>query len=463
MKLSPFQKSILEVPEHLNLALLGARGGGKTTGAGVLAFEHLDKYGENASVLIVRQTYKSLTDFEDELLLLANSWTEGSHTYNRTDKVLRWKGGSITLAAIEHTRDYKKYQGRNATLLIVDEVTLFSSERVLRLLRSNLRAPKDVSTRIVYLGNPGGPLHGRIYDRHIKDRQSHVPYTLPIDDADATEPWITLLSGPTDNPFIDTQAYIQRLREACHGDSVRLQQWLFGDWTQGEGLMFPTFNSDIHVLTDLPPRLDKNLFRVSVAMDWGISSPSVGLLGGIAKRDLTLPDGRSLPAQSVILYTEATDAIFGEDDLSKSSEWPPDRIAERLANACANYGVRKPNLVVDNARGLSGDSVQSMIQQTGLFWNVTLPNKGRRSEGWADVASRLQAAAEKNPARPHLYFTDECRYLLATLPSAVRDERNPDDWADTPHCPDHGGDALRYLLAGARIKPASSGKTVGLY
>ena len=461
-RVSPFQLSVLETPEQLNLALLGARGGGKSTAAVMLAVRHLEQYGEEAAVLIVRKTYRALADFEDEMLGFVSHVTQGSHSYNRAEKILRWNGGTIRLTSVERTSDYTdRLQGVNVTLLVVDEVTAYSSERILRLLRSNLRAPEGMPTRVVYLGNPGGPLHGRIYERHVKDRVSHVPYELPLEGTDDTEPWVSIFSGPADNPFIDVQAYIRRLREACHGDTVRLQQWLFGDWTQGEGLLFPSFKTDTHILPELNP-IAGDKFRAHVAIDWGISSPSVALLGAKAKRDLETTFGR-LPAGSVVVWDEATDAIFGGDNLNSSSEWPPDRLAERTANMCADQGVRRPNVVVDSARGLQGDTVLGLMRETGSFWNVTLPKKGRRAEGWAHVNSMLLAAAERDPKRPHLYISERCKLLLATLPNAVRDERDPDDWHDTPHCPDHAGDALRYLLAETRTQSATTGRVTGLF
>lgn len=462
-RISPFQLAVLKTPEALNLALLGARGGGKTTAAVMLATRHLEQHGEHASVLIVRKTYKALADFEDELLRLVATVTRGSHSYNRAEKVLRWNGGTITLASIERASDYTdKLQGKNVTLLIVDEVTAYSSEKILRLLRSNLRAPEGVPTRVVYLGNPGGPLHGRIFERHVKGRTSHVPYELQLDGSDDTESWVTIFSGPADNPFIDQQAYIQRLREACHGDPVRLQQWLWGDWTQGEGLLFPHFE-DRHVLSGPITTVEPDRFRPYVAIDWGLSSPSVALLGLIARRNLHFASDWPLPMGSVIVADECTDALFGEDSLNSSSEWPPDRLAERTASMCANHGVRRPHGAVDSARGLQGDTVLQMMRDTGSFWNLTLPKKGRRAEGWAQINSMLLAAAERDENRPHLYISHRCRLLLATLPNAVRDERDPDDWADTPHCPDHAGDALRYLLAESQVKPIRSGLTVGHY
>ncbi|CTQ56725.1 phage terminase, large subunit, PBSX family [Roseibium album] len=460
--ISPFQQSVLQAPEAVNLALLGARGGGKTTAAVMLAAEHLKDYGTAASVLIVRRTLRALSDFEDELLhLVTTGYSGGSHVYNRAEKILRWNGGTITMAAIERTGDYDKLQGKNFTLLIVEEVTQYPSEKVLRLLRSNLRAPEGVPTRVVYLGNPGGPLHGRIFERHIRDRCDHSTYDLPVDGTEEAETWITIKSGPADNPFINQQAYIRRLREACHGDPVRLQQWLFGDWTRGEGLMFPAFEPDIHVLSGLPI-MNGNNFRAVGAIDWGISSPSVALIGGVAKRPIALSRSQIAPRDSVVIWDETTDAIFGGDTLNSSSEWPPDRLAERFANTCANHGIHRPSIVVDSARGLQGDTVIGLVRGTGQFWNVALPKKGRRAEGWADVNSRLLATKERDSSRPHLYVSDRCLYLLATLPNAVRDERDPDDWADTPVCPDHGGDALRYLLAEARLQPARFTPSLGI-
>lgn len=173
-RLSAFQASTLEIPETMNLALLGARGGGKTTAGTAISFQHVERYGSAASVLIVRWTYKALADFEDELLGMANQLFGGSFTYNRSDKIMRLANGAkITLLALERESDYfAKVQGKNVTLLIVDEVTAYQSERLLRILRSNLRAPQGVPTRVVYLGNPGGPLHARIFERHVRDRRS---------------------------------------------------------------------------------------------------------------------------------------------------------------------------------------------------------------------------------------------------------------------------------------------------
>ena len=481
ISLSPFQNAVVNAPETiipaqfpslntndtdpaaLNISLLGARGGGKTTAAVFLALSHLERYPDDASVLIVRRTYKALADFEDEFLQIAHKFFPGQFSYNRSEKIFRLGTAKLQFLALERESDYfAKVQGGNYTLLIVDEVTAYPTEKTLRLLRSNLRGPEGIPTRVVYLGNPGGPLHGRIFANHIAHRQDHIPYSIEHDDG-SREFWITIRSGPADNPFIDQQAYIRRLREACHGDPVRLKQWLFGEWEQGEGLLFPMWDPNIHI-TDAPiAPINPDLWRTQTAADWGMSSPSVGLLGSIAKRDLNLPDGGILPAGSVIIEDEITDAILGGDDLSQSAQWSPDRLGERIGNRCLDFGVHKPNLVIDDARGLQGETVIDLVRRTGFFWSVRKPKKGRRSEGWALVASMLQAAVERSNSRPHLYINRRCNYLLQTIPNANRDERDPDDWLDTKHCPDHAGDALRYLLIESRQQPAKIGRTMGHY
>ena len=76
-----------------------------------------------------------------------------------------------------------------------------------------------------------------------------------------------------------------------------------------------------------------------------------------------------------------------------------------------------------------------------------------------------RSAVDRDLNRPHLYVSPRAKYLLATLPTAVRDEDDPDDLADTPSNPDHALDALRYLCTEARLfRPTGSGRiTAGWY
>lgn len=129
---------------------------------------------------------------------------------------------------------------------------------------------------------------------------------------------------------------------------------------------------------------------------------------------------------------------------------------------CEDWGIRRPSGVVDNARGLQGTDVIEEIRSTGKFGTLTLPKKGRRAERHALMASMLQAAAENNPDRPHLYVADTCQFLIHAISNSVRDERDPDDVADISSCPDHPLDSAQYAIAQHRIKRMMSGSVVGL-
>src|SRR5690606_14239979 len=90
-----FQQAVLQIPEHFNLALLGGRGGGKTTGALLLVLRHCIKYQDRARPLIVRETYKSLTEIEDRLeALFAVAFPGGGVQHNRADHVFRLPNGA---------------------------------------------------------------------------------------------------------------------------------------------------------------------------------------------------------------------------------------------------------------------------------------------------------------------------------------------------------------------------------
>lgn len=460
MELSPFQTSILNVPDRVNIALLGARGGGKSIGAVALAMRDVSRYGEDCRILIVRKTYKALSDFEEELLAWARLFYGQAVQYDRKEKIMRILGAVISLAAIDADRDYDKFQGKSFHMIIVEEVTLYRSERTLRKLRSNLRARSGVPTRIVYLGNPGGPLHARIFQRHVKDRVSHQPYE--IDD----ELWVTILSGPADNPFIDKQDYIKRLREACHGDEIKLRQWLYGEWELGEGLMWPMWSEDTHLIDIDEQNLSGLPADMRVGIDWGLSSPSVAHLGLRLRRSCNI-NGIYMPRDTMLIFDEVTDLIGKpgiDENLNQSAEWLPPKLGERVSMQAANYGFQRPSVTVDNARGLQGDTVQRMLQETGHFWQVTLPKKGRRSERWVLLGSLMQAAVDADRIRPHLYVGHRCEFLAYALANAVRDEKVPDDVADTPHCPDHPLDSASYLINEFRMaRVGFRSGVVGMY
>ena len=460
------QSAVMSVPANYNLALCGGRGGGKSVNALFLILAHVQEYGENASVLAVRRTLKSLADFEDSLLgMMSGMVGTAAYSYNRNEKLLRFNGAKITLASIDDARSYDVIQGRSFSLIFIDEYTQFPNEVILRKLRSNLRAPEGVPTRVIIASNPGGPGHSRCYLNFVKDRRPFAPYTLDIGDGE-TEDWVTCNSTYLDNEHVDAERYLKKLKEGTLGNEALRRQWINGEWTQASGRMFPDFDRAVHVV-DLGEgyQLHPDNWTTRIAVDWGISAPSIALWCSKAKRNL-----KGIPVDSVIVLSELTDAIFPEDmlDLSHSKEWPPYRLSEAILDRTEDLGVPKAIGVVDDARGLQGESLKIEMMKAGQaratpWWSLTSPKKGRRSEGYARINSLLAARAEDNPGRPHLIFSDRCKYLITTIERAMRDENNPDEIADSVEACDHAIDALRYGLAEHQALEVKSGRHRGMY
>ena len=161
---TPYQTRVLEVPEAWSMLLAGGRGGGKSTTASLLVLRHVEKYRADARPLLIRETHKAVTELEDQLdALFHNSYGRGVKL-NRADHVFRLPNGAqVELGQLATPGDYKKYQGRSKTLLVVDEYGLLRDRRWVELLKSNLRSPADIPLRTILAANPGGSLHAHVH------------------------------------------------------------------------------------------------------------------------------------------------------------------------------------------------------------------------------------------------------------------------------------------------------------
>ena len=452
---TPYQAKVLAVPELFNIALLGGRGGGKTTALILLVLRHCVKYEARAKPLIVRETYKALERIEDELeTLFASAFPHGGVNHNRAEHIFRLPNrAQVELAQIDSLRAYNKHQGRECTMLAIDELPNFRTDRYVNLLRANLRGPEGLPLRMVITGNPGGPLHGQVARRHVDGRIPWRPYEL----GEYGDKWVTCPSVYTDNPHIVHEDYARQIQAAAGNDRVLAEAWLSNRWDQIRGAFFADVWGDHLFLPDddnwrVPHGpVSETGWQSFVALDWGWSAPSVALLiarpiGG----GLPGPAGRNYPAKSCIVIDEL--ATARADDPNEGLGWPPQMLAEEILTLCEGRGVR-PIGVGDDARGIQNDTLLETLRQYGL--DLDKPIKDRVS-GWVNVTQMMANA--RDGERRGLWINERCRYLMETMPSLPRNELRPED-VDTTAA-DHGADALRYGCAHVPFR-VTYGRTVG--
>lgn len=97
--------------------------------------------------------------------------------------------------------------------------------RHINMLRANLRGPAGIPTRMIVLGNPGGPLHATIARMHVTGRIPWRPYEL-----DDGSRWVFAPSTYLDNPTIDTERYARSIIASSGGDRALAEAWLNNNW-----------------------------------------------------------------------------------------------------------------------------------------------------------------------------------------------------------------------------------------
>ena len=109
---TPFQATVLSVPEDHFLFLGGGRGGGKSFALQFLILRHCDQYRARARVLVTRRRLKSLLQFAEELRGLLRSAYGSGVSYNQNDNVFRLPNGASGRA--DALREQRRPTGHRA-------------------------------------------------------------------------------------------------------------------------------------------------------------------------------------------------------------------------------------------------------------------------------------------------------------------------------------------------------------
>lgn len=409
----------------------GAAGGGKSYGQLIDALLFALKY-KGSRQLILRRTFPEL---ERSLILNSLSlFPREIASYSVSAKKWTFRGGSvIEFGFCDGEKDVFRYQGAEYDIVRFDELTHFTETQYSYLI-SRIRGTNGFPKQIKSTANPGGVGHSWVKARFIEGKSADK---IHIDEHGRSIIFIPSFVG--ENTFL-TEAdpdYIKRLEQLPEKEKKAL---LYGDWDIFSGQVFTEWRNNpegyasrkfSHVITPFEIPREWRRYR---AFDFGYSKPFAVLWFAVDH------DGRAFCYRELYGCT-------GEPDVGV--KWNVGQIAEKIReieekNESGQKIVGIADPAIWNATGSYEGSVADMLERHGVYFER---GKNDRIAGKMQLHNRL---AFDGNGYSMLYFFENCRNTIRTLPQLVYDSTNPED-VDTKG-EDHLYDALKYFLMANPIR-----------
>ena len=411
------------------IACGGDRGGAKShTIMSQVATDDCQRYA-GLHVLYLRKVGKSAREALDQLR--SKTFVHIPHNYNRNEGVIRFTNMSVIIVGhFKDDRDIDQYIGIEYDIIVIEEATQLSEEKV-KLLLGSLRSSKPGwRARVYFAANPGGIGHTWFKKRFVLPFRSQREYTskfIPMS-------W-------RDNKYVsrDYVAYLMSLT------GVLARMWRDGDWDVGAGQFFTNWNYEVLVIK---PIEIKPLWPMWVSGDHGFAHPTAVYFHAydayndtiytvkehVASRWLVKEHARRLETLAQLLKRPFGDSIdtviFGSDVFAQSGH------TDKKGNSTTIASQYEAELGVP----------------------VTRANTDRVA-GAAEMLRRMGNAEEN--IRPSWFIFDNCVQLIETIPAMLSDPNRPEDVLKVNASDDGEGgddcyDAARYGLMFKPMQDAGS-------
>ncbi len=200
-------------------------------------------------------TAKTLTTLKRNCLdLLETLAGKKNFKYSLSKKEATLYGRKIYLEGVNDSGAESKIRGMTLQGAYCDEVTLFNEE-FFNMLLSRLSEP---GAKLFGTTNPDNSNHW--FKVNYIDRKNELDFFLMeflIDD----------------NSFLDPK-YVEELKKEYTG--VFYRRFILGEWCSAEGLVYPMFEKNLHLVKDIPDAVGFSEYYISI--DYGTLNPcSMGL------------------------------------------------------------------------------------------------------------------------------------------------------------------------------------------
>ena len=468
----------------------GTRGPGKTDAQLMVFRKHVGRgYGRFWRGVIFDKEYKNL----DDLVAKSKKWfpqfNDGAF-FKESPKDYKWTwptGEELLFRAGWKESDYDAYHGHEYPFIGFNELTKQPSRKFYDAMHSCNRSsflplehtPRDDKGRfrtpdgkplpeipLVFFNttNPHGAGHNWVKAEFIDRAAAGVIIRVTREvfnpRTKQKEPVTRLLThlfgSYRENRYLAPE-YIAMLD--AEKDPNKRKAWLHGDWDiVAGGALDDVWDRNVHVL----PRFKiPSGWRVDRSFDWGSTQPfSVGWWAEANGEEVRFFDqaGRPRvfcpPAKSLIRIAEwyGTKEIGSNEGLKLGAKKIAEGIKEReelLIRQGWITDLPRPgpaDNAINNKNEKDTDTIAKIMADNGVRWLASDKSNGSRINGLELVRGRLQAAKTKQA--PGIWFMDNCRAAISTLPVLPRNPDNPDDVDSDAE--DHPYDEVRYrVLAGS--------------
>ena len=432
LELTKTQRAFMEADAD-EVLFGGAAGGGKSYGQLVDALIYALKYKKSRQ-LILRKTFPEL---EHSMIFTSlGFYPKSVCRYSSTARKWFFVNGSVIEFGYCATKtDVLRYQGAEYDVVRFDELTHFTEEQYTYLI-SRIRGVNPYPKMVKSSTNPGGIGHTWVKRRFI---DGHLPNEVHKD-PDTGIRRLFIPSLVQDNVFLmNADAdYVKRLEQLPENERKAL---LLGEWDIFDGQVFTEWRNSAfgrrtrrwsHVIEAFDIPREWRRFR---AFDFGYSKPFAVAWFAVDN------DGRAYNYRELYGCTGRAD---------EGVKWTAYKIADEIRKieeaedaGCHITGYADP--AIWNSTGSPEGSIAEMMEKRGVFFEK---GNNDRLAGKMQVHNRL---AFDDEGLPMLYFFENCRNMIRTLPQLGYDPTRPEDVNTGQE--DHLYDAMKYFLMSDPIAP----------
>jgi hypothetical protein len=388
---------------------------------------------------------------------------------NESKGQIRFPNGSVIhLCHCQYEKNVTSYQGAEIHVLIIDELTQWTSS-MYRYLRGRVRLGglkvpeqfKGLFPRVLAGANPGGIGHNWVKAGWIDLAAALLITRMPKKEGGMLRQFVPALLE--DNPTMAANDPDYESRLEGLGNAALVRAMRKGDWNIVAGGAF----DDVWTSRIIVPRFQiPSTWRIDRSHDWGSSKPFANLWFGESDgTEAALPDGRKFcpPRGSLVVAHEWYGAKAPNEGLRLAARDVGKGIIEREQQLVLEKWfprMASPGPADNAIRNVADPGTPTIEQQLasgGATWTESDKAPGTRRIGLELVRGRIAEGAKPVPEAPALYIMDHCRGCISRWPVLPRDPKDSED-VDS-NAEDHDYDALRYRVLAA--KPGATDINLG--